>query len=408
MEKEEEHSNKNIELAKQFIKSEETWSRLRNKLIGYFDADNDFYDLKRENIVVINSKKQEALKNKKRISAKRKGDADMKNIYYHHDENRYMGRKQIKKHIITVYGRTQKECLKKLNEKVKEFYSNKIALQIKSQPTFLERWNKWFDETKRPYLSKESTRDIERIRDKLVDLHKIAVTKISKDVIISTLKNFEEGRAKEKIIIYLKAFFKHEFQDGMIKKNPFANIVTAPRVFNRRKAFTYEQQVAILERLKKEEIKPVILIYLVTGLRRRELDFQNIDKNLYQEDNTYYLKAVNLKGRNKITRYKTIQLSKKAFCLIKNNIELLKTFNDDTCYRKFAEILNELNIEGGIVTLRHTYATNNFYLGNPELFISRQMGHSTSQITKDNYTDLDYHLSKEKVLKLYNNLYLQF
>lgn len=38
-------------------------------------------------------------------------------------------------------------------------------------------------------------------------------------------------------------------------------------------------------------------------------------------------------------------------------------------------------------------------------FISRQMGHSTSQITKDNYTDLDYHLSKEKILKLYNNLY---
>ena len=33
-------------------------------------------------------------------------------------------------------------------------------------------------------------------------------------------------------------------------------------------------------------------------------------------------------------------------------------------------------------------------------FISRQMGHSTSQITKDNYTDLDYHLSKEKIIKL--------
>lgn len=32
------------------------------------------------------------------------------------------------------------------------------------------------------------------------------------------------------------------------------------------------------------------------------------------------------------------------------------------------------------------------------------MGHSTSQITKDNYADLDYHLSREKVLKLYNNL----
>ena len=35
-------------------------------------------------------------------------------------------------------------------------------------------------------------------------------------------------------------------------------------------------------------------------------------------------------------------------------------------------------------------------------------GCSTSQITKDNYTDLDYHLSKEKILKIYNNLYYIF
>lgn len=344
---------------------------------------------------------------KKRISAKQKGDVEMKNIYYRPYEKRYMGVKQLKNQKIIVYAKTQLECLSKLKEKVNQFYSKK-TVPVKKQLTFLERWNKWFDETKRPFLTWHTIQEIERIRDKLISLHKLLITKVTKDVILSTLKKFEEGRAKEKIVIYLKAFLKHEFEDGVIKSNPFANIVTAPRVFNRRKAFTYEQQVRILERLKHEDIKPAILIYLVTGLRRRELDFKNIDKNLYEEDGIYYLKALNLKGRSKIVRYKNIQLSKDAFCLIKNSIELLKKFNDDTCYRRFAEILKELNIPGGIVTLRHTFATNNFYLGNPELFISRQMGHSTSQITKDNYTDLDYHLSKDKVLKLYNNLYLQF
>ena len=145
---------------------------------------------------------------------------------------------------------------------------------------------------------------------------------------------------------------------------------------------------------------------MITGLRRREFDFKNIDKNLYQED--LILKAVNLKGRNQIIRYKQIQLTKEGYKIIKNNIELIKKYNEEEVYRKFAEILKELKIEGSIVTLRHTFATNNFYLGNPELFISRQMGHSTSQITKDNYTDLDYHLSKEKILKIYNNLYYIF
>ena len=96
---------------------------------------------------------------------------------------------------------------------------------------------------------------------------------------------------------------------------------------------------------------------------------------------------------------------KSSISLIKNNIELLKKYDDEKVYRKFNEILKELNIKGSIVNLRHTFATNNFYLGTPELFISRQMGHRTSQITKDNYTDIVYHLSKEKILKLYNNLY---
>ena len=330
----------------------------------------------------------------------------MKNIQYRISDKRYIGRKQIAGKIITVYAKTQKDCAEKLKEVILKFLSSGTTKTKSKSITFINYWSKWFEENKKPFVTKDTAEQIERVKHRVESIHNLPLKSITKDILIKLLNTFEEGRAKERIILYLKACFKTAWLDGTIKSNPFANIVVKPRELKRKKPFTYDQQLKILERLKGEEIRPIILIYLITGLRRREFDYKNIDKHLYPEERV--LRAVNLKGRNQIVRYKDIQLSKEGFSLIKNNIELIKKYNDEEVYRKFAEILKELNIEGSIVTLRHTFATNNFYLGNPELFISRQMGHRTSQITKDNYTDLDYHLSKEKILKLYNNLYFLF
>ena len=330
----------------------------------------------------------------------------MKNIQYRYTDRRYVGRKMINGKTYLVYAKTQKECAQKLKDLLFKVANGINPKSKTSQVLFINYWNKWYEENKKPFVSKDTQAEIERIKNKLIDLHNIPIKKLDKTMIIKVLNKFKDNRAKEKIIVYLNACLKTAFNDGTIKGNPFANIVTKPRVFKRKPAFSYEQQLAILERLKREEIKPIILIYLITGLRRRELNFKSIENDLYQDE--LILKSVNLKGRNQIKRYKQIQLSKAGFMLIKNNIELLKRYDEEKVYRRFAEILKELNIEGSIVNLRHTFATNNFYLGNPELFISRQMGHSTSQITKDNYTDIDYHLSKEKIQKIYSNLYYIF
>lgn len=360
---------------------------------------------KNDNIAENKTKKND-IKKINSIKTKQKGDIELKNIYYRIYDKRYIGIKQIHKQKIIVYAKTQKACYEKLKNEVNKVKSIFTKVNTKTKLKFITYWQKWYEQNKKPFITKATAQDIERISQELKELHDIEISKIDKDKIINVLNKFTEGRKKEKIILYLKACFKTAFNDGTIKINPFANIVTKPRIIKRKPAFTYDQQEKILNRLNKEEIQPIILIYLITGLRRRELDFKDIDKYLYEED--MILKALNLKSRNQVVRYKFIQLSKEGFNLIKNNIELLKKYNEETVYRKFAEILKELNIKGSIVNLRHTFATNNFYLGNPELFISRQMGHATSQITKDNYTDIDYHLSKEKILKLYNNLYYIF
>ena len=73
-----------------------------------------------------------------------------------------------------------------------------------------------------------------------------------------------------------------------------------------------------------------------------------------EEDGISYLKAVNLKGRSRVKRYKNIQLSKQAYCLIKNNLDVLSKYTDSMCYVRFASILKELKIEGGIVEIGYS------------------------------------------------------
>lgn len=326
----------------------------------------------------------------------------MKNINYRLYDKRYIGRKTINKETITVYGKTQEECFKKLKQRLKEIKQENNLVVFPSN-TFVALWDKWVEQTKKPVLQQASLQDIDRVKDKIKELHNLSLSKIDKDLIFELLKKFEEGRSKEKLITYLKAFFNYAVAENKIKTNPFNNLIIKPNKKQSRNAFSYEEQVKILETIHGQDIEPIILTYLITGLRKQEMNFQSIEKDI--DINNQILKANNLKGRNKIARYKKIKLSKAAISLIMNNLDKFKANSAYTTYIKFAKILKENNINGSINTLRHTFATNCFYLGKPELIISREMGHSNTEITKTVYTDIDYNLSKEKVLKLYKNLY---
>lgn len=84
-------------------------------------------------------------------------------------------------------------------------------------------------------------------------------------------------------------------------------------------------------------------------------------------------------------------LSKQCLNLYLNNKEIFKKYDAETIYRQFKDFLRSIGIKGkSIVNLRHTFATNHFYLGTPDLYISKWMGHSKINITKDVYMSVEY------------------
>ena len=57
--------------------------------------------------------------------------------------------------------------------------------------------------------------------------------------------------------------------------------------------------------------------------------------------------------------------------------------------------------------LRHTFATNHFTIGTNTKQVQEWLGHYSSSLTLDIYTDIDKTASKEKITKLYKNFYFR-
>ena len=321
-------------------------------------------------------------------------------------DGRYVKTININNKRKYIYGNTVKELKEKYyltKKNLKAILNKQINNNIKIKDWLIE----WYKTFKEKFISQSSQQEILRIiNNELKVFHNICLNKLDTETIQKYFNKIKKSRTKEKTILYFKASITKAFELGKIKLNPFGAFIKEKKIKKIRPPFTYDEQVRILKRLEFEEIRIPILIYILTGLRKHELDFKNIQKNIDYINHS--LKAINLKQREDEPSYKVIDLTQGTIDLITNNIELINSYNEEQVYRKFNKILKELKINGGIHTLRHTFATNHLYLKTPIKIISNQLGHSTTQITQDIYLGLDKNITKEKINKLYNNLYVNY
>lgn len=366
-------------------------------LKGYFEADEDLKTRKKQNEQQVSIVKVPI----SRIIAE--GEIDiMKNITLRAD-GRFMGRKQIDGQIVTVYARNANECATKLKRAIKEALRNPKTKKVTYK---LYDWlDNWYDTYKAPFVQYKSALQIEAVIKTIkTNFENLPLHELSSVVIQKVLNKFPATRQKEIIVLYFNASMQKAEDLNIIEKNPFKAIVRDRKINNKREPFNLQQQKTILDALKGTDIEAIIYLYLCTGIRKNELNTQNILADI--DEDKHILRVKSEKKRNNHDVYREIDITSELISLIKRNIKSFDT-NTDLIYRKFKQILVDNNIKGSLHNLRHTFATNHYYLGTPAKQVQVWLGHESIELTQNIYTHIDKSITKNDILKLYNNLYFE-
>ena len=174
----------------------------------------------------------------------------------------YRAQKQFLKKRFYAYDKNLTKAKRKVYQKLKD-YKNQLQYKIKKEYSFLEYFERWFQENKEPYIKDSTKQDIFRARNLTEKIHNLPLSKITKPILVDLINTFPNNSTKDKATIYLKAVFKCAFEEGVLKNNPFATIVTQPRKIKKKPAFSFEEQEKILKALQNVEYKPIIIFYLI-------------------------------------------------------------------------------------------------------------------------------------------------
>ena len=325
----------------------------------------------------------------------------VKNIILRND-GLYMGRKQINGKRVSVYARTYAECLKKLKQTRQIL--KKISQKHEDKDYMLYEWlAEWYETYKMRFVSLDTSNKINRVIREIKNYFKNQTLKSLKTLDIQKFLNtYPTSRKKEFITLYFNACLQKAEDLNMIDKNPFKAVVKEKRLNNIREGYSLEEQKTILKEIKGTELEPVILFYLVTGIRKDELKTFNIETDINEKTKTIKIKSE--KKRDSKNLFREIDVTEELIALVKNKKESFK-LDTNYIYRELKKILDKNKIKSGLHRLRHTFATNHFYLGTPVKMVSAWLGHETVELTQNIYTHIDRSITKSDVLALYANLY---
>lgn len=332
------------------------------------------------------------------------GGQKMKNIIKRKD-GRWYGRKQILKTVIGVYAKTQYECKLKLKKAIDNFFSCKIEdVHLKFDDSFYNFSIEWFNTYKKGNIVPKSERQYLTFIEQYIKKLRFSLSNLTVMQLQNFINNLPPTRIREFAYMTIKQITKKAYEQDLIKKD-IGQFLEKGKI-NKGKVswFTLEEQKKILNNLDRQPKWFSLTIYtlLLTGCRPNELNTikkENVKKNMMLVDGT---KTKNAKRWIKISNWLQNEL------LNAENDSIFENVNLDTLRHCFKEFLRNLDIEGHLYMLRHSYATNLFYLGVPDKERQTYMGHASSVITNDIYTEFDPTITKKDILSLYINFLPSF
>lgn len=324
----------------------------------------------------------------------------MKNIRKRKD-GRWEARIQISGNKYNFFADTQEQCLRKLNA-FKKSIKQKATNNSPYPKMFSDFCIYWFANYKKGTIKTNSEENyINYIRRDLSQI-KCATKDLSIDILQKFINGYPPTRSREIILMILKQILKKAFELDITKKNLGEFLVKGKIQRKKIEWFDLNEQKLILSNLTNDYFSLTIYTLLLTGCRPSELTTikkTNIKNGLVLVEGT---KTKNAKRWIKISPFLEDKLRKQQ------NNEIFKNFNTQNFRQRFQRFLKRIRVKGTPYMLRHTFATNLFYLGVPDKERQSYMGHASSVLTNDIYTDFDPNITKKDILNLYINLYPQF
>lgn len=325
---------------------------------------------------------------------------------------------------VSVYGKTQKECLENLKNALKENkLNNKIGTNQKAKPLTLENWIKqWLSLFKLNKVRKSTYEDMEHRLKKYVlsqSISQMYLKNITAIEIQELLNNISAGRMREHIFTYLKDCLTKAKQIGYIKLDLFTFIKLPKREKRQGRALTLEEEQRFKSACNRHQYGDYFLFILATGLRKGEA------RALLKSDIDYSNKTITINktlSKNNEIGYPKTQSSRRVIPLFDNAAEIAlrnkdivhkdKRITEDRlfkigntkCREAFMEILEIANItDFKIHDLRHTFCTRCMESGVPAEQTMRWAGHSDISITQRYYIHINKDFENKNIALVNKN-----
>lgn len=202
----------------------------------------------------------------------------------------------------------------------------------------------------------------------------------------------ENYRAAKKLYILLNAFFQYALNDGIIQRNPAANVVTPRYEQKNGTALSMQEEQLLVKNLSMSDnpVKYYYLLALYTGARRSEIETIKFDL----EKGWLTIQSAKIRKYQGI-KYRSLPIP--PLLLPYLPITLSKKISGDYLSRH----LNDFIPGHHLHDLRHTFITRAKECGcNPEI-ISLWVGHSRSgNMTDDVYTHYSQEDHEKEMKKL--------
>ena len=321
-------------------------------------------------------------------------------------DNRYELRFYVNGIQYSVYDKDKTKLQKKYKNKLAEV--KKLKKEILPSKYNLNEWSKvWIETYKKPFVTQGSIENIYVYFNKhiLPNFGSLKLKNITAESLQQYFNKIEKSRTKELIMLYFSACLEKAKKLDYITKNPFDLIVKDKKIKNVRPAFNIFEQEKILNHIKSKDCDfyKIILFYLSTGVRRSEA--------LTITPNDFDGLKLHINGTKTIKADRNITITEDLKKVIYNENKYIFNYKENFVTKKFKTYINEIGLSGTLHSLRHSYATNQYYLGTPAKEVQILMGHSEINITLDVYTNIEIAQNKneiiDKIKQVYNKYYIQ-